>query len=125
MKILRVAAIVLFSVFFLGKFIPPAYSARQFDFQDPELTKKTIKGAVSNISRMDQKITITTKDDKGDKKDVVLAISSDTRVVKNGVTISSSEISGIMTGDEVTVSYFEDPQVTGAFIADTITLASK
>ncbi|MCX5710035.1 MAG: hypothetical protein NT088_04840, partial [Candidatus Omnitrophica bacterium] len=112
-------------VFFLGKFIPPAYSARQFDFQDPELTKKTIKGAVSNISRMDQKITITTKDDKGDKKDVVLAISSDTRVVKNGVTISSSEISGIMTGDEVTVSYFEDPQATGAFIADTITLASK
>ncbi|MCX5710603.1 MAG: hypothetical protein NT060_01340 [Candidatus Omnitrophica bacterium] len=122
MKVLRVAAIVLFGMFFLGKFIPPAYSARQFDFQDPELSKKTIKGTVSNISRMDQKITITTK---GDNKNVVLAISSDTRVVKNGVTISSSDISGIMTGDEVTVSYFEDPQVTGAFIADTITLASK
>jgi len=116
---------MLFGIFFLCKFIPPAFSARQFDFQDPELTKKTIKGRVSKISRMDQKITIAIKDDKGDKKDMVLAIDSDTRVVRSNVTVSSSDISGIMTGDEVTVSYFEDPQVTGAFIADTITLASK
>ena len=63
MRILRVAAILLFGFFLLSKF--PAYSARQFDFQDPELSKMTIKGTVSNISRMDQKITIASKDDKG------------------------------------------------------------
>jgi len=99
--------------------------ARQFDFQDPELSKKTVKGEVSGISRMDQKLTVTFKDENGDPKEVEFKINSDTRVVKGRVMISSNDISGIMTGDKVVVQYFEDPQVTGDFTADTITLESR
>jgi hypothetical protein len=125
MKIVRVIMVLALNCLLLGGYVVPAYCSRQFDFQDPELSKKTVKGTVSNVSRMGQKISVSYKDESGESKEVVFSVDENTRVVKSDVMISSNDISGIMTGDKVVIQYFEDPQVTGDFTADTITLESR
>jgi len=125
MRLLRVLVMLSLSMFFLANFVSPAYCSRQFNFQEPEFKKMTVNGTVSSVSRMDQKITITYKDAQGQNAEMALKIDNDTRVVKNDVMISSNDISGMMTGDKVAISYFEDPRVTGDFTADTITLESR
>jgi len=105
----------LIVLFFAGYF-SLGYSKE--DFLNLQVHTKIVKGKVVYIDQVSSKITIKVKQGK-EEEELSFAITEKTKVIRNEVYVSFADI---LKGDEVIIEYYDNPKLSGPYIANYIEL---